>query len=401
MSSTPATAVRSTRRAVALAVEHGVDDFYQGVVPALVPLLIIGRGYDYTHAGGIVLAATLLSSLAQPLFGVLADRARVPGLRSTGLLTAGAGIGAVGVVESYPATWCAVLVSGLGIAAYHPEAARAVHATGTADRGMGWFTFGGLAGFATGPPATAAVLGGLGLAASPLLFLPALTVALVTATIAVRGRTAPAEPETHLSRSATGERPAQDWRRFGWLTAVVMVRSVLYYGISVFLVIYLTGHLAASTATAAAALTAFTVVGALSVLASSRITVRLGRAHTLIASYAAALFALTALLAAPSPALAIIAAGMLGAALSIPVPVHTTLGQSYLPRHLGLSSAVTLGLAVSAGGIASPALGALADHYGVTPTLTALLILPALAATLALPLRGRADRLCPDGQAAR
>ncbi len=377
------------RRAVALAVEHGVDDFYQGVVPALVPLLIVVRHYDYTRAGGIVLAATLLSSVAQPLFGMLADRVSTPWLRTAGMLTAGAGIGAVGLVDSYPATWCAVLISGLGVAAYHPEAARAVHATHTADRGMGWFSFGGLAGFAAGAPVTIAVLGTLGLTASPLLVLPAVTTALVTVAAALheRGtRSDHATPPHQATAAPVSHRATEDWRRFGWLTAVVMVRSVLYYGISVFLVVYLTSHLAADTATAAIALSAFTAVGALSVLVSSRITARLGRAPTLVASYLAALAALAALLAAPTPAPAIVSVGVLGAALNIPVPVHTTLGQAYLPRHLGLASAVTLGLAVSTGGIASPVLGALADHHGVTTTLTALLVLPALAAALTVPL---------------
>ena len=59
------------RRALALAVEHGVDDLYQGAVPALLPALVATRGWDLTRAGGIVLAATVLSSVAQPLFGVL------------------------------------------------------------------------------------------------------------------------------------------------------------------------------------------------------------------------------------------------------------------------------------------------------------------------------------------
>ena len=131
------------RRALGLAVEHGVDDLYQGAVPALVPALVAVRGWDLTRAGGIVLAATVLSSLAQPLFGLVTDRRRMPRLRVVGMLLAAGGVGAVGLTDSYLATWSAVLLSGLGIAAYHPEAARAVHATGTGDRGMGWFTVGG------------------------------------------------------------------------------------------------------------------------------------------------------------------------------------------------------------------------------------------------------------------
>ncbi|MFC5060749.1 MFS transporter [Actinomycetospora atypica] len=375
------------RRALTIAVEHAVDDFYQGVVPALVPLLVAIRGYDFARAGGIVLAATLLASIAQPLFGVLADRRRVPGLRTAGMLTAAGGIGVVGLTDSFAATWVAVLVSGLGIAAYHPEAARAVHGTGTGDRGMGWFTFGGLAGFAAGPPVTAVVLGGLGLGATPLLALPAVVMAVVTAT-----RRSPA-PATSTGPVLTTAAPAgEDRRRFVWLTTVIMTRSVLFYGVSAFLVLYLVGRLGAPLAVAGLALTAFTTAGAFATLTSSRITARLGRAGTLLASYLAGAVALGLLLATTSPVLAVVVSGLLGVALGVPVPVHTTLGQSYLPRHLGLASAVTLGLSVSAGGLASPALGALADHHGITAAMLALLVFPALAAACSVPLLARRPR---------
>ena len=62
--------------------------------------------------------------------------------------------------------------------------------------------------------------------------------------------------------------------------------------------------------------------------------------------------------------------------LGVPALVHTTLGQAYLFRRLGLASAVTLGLSVSAGGIASPVLGAFADGHGITAAMPVLLVLP-------------------------
>ncbi len=363
--------------------EHGVDDLYQGVVPALVPILVAVRHHDLARAGGIVLAATLLSSIAQPLFGMLADRRRVRGLRTTGLLLAAGGIAAVGLTDGFVTTWIAVLLSGLGVAAYHPEAARAVHATGTGEQGMGWFTFGGLPGFAAGPPLTVFVLGGLGLGASPLLAVPALAVAATSFASARRHRCAHVveAPTT----TAAVARP-EDRRRFAWLAVVIMARSVLFYGISTFLVLYLADRSGAPLTTTALALTAFTTAGAFATLVTSRITARLGRVRTLLASYVAGAIALGALLATTDPALAAVVAGLLGVALGVPVPVHTTLGQAYLPRHLGLASAVTLGLSVSAGGLASPALGALADGHGIVTAMLVLLTLPVLAAVLTVPL---------------
>ena len=56
-----------------LAGSHVVDDIYQGAVPALLPFFIADRHYNYAAAAGLTFAATALSSVIQPVFGVLTD----------------------------------------------------------------------------------------------------------------------------------------------------------------------------------------------------------------------------------------------------------------------------------------------------------------------------------------
>jgi FSR family fosmidomycin resistance protein-like MFS transporter len=117
---------------------------------------------------GFVLAASVLSSVVQPLFGLLADRgaARVVGrwLIPASMLTTGLGVALIGVVDSYPATLLAIALSGVGVAAYHPEAARfARSVTGGGHVGMSSFSLGGNVGFALAPVIATPVLiaGGL------------------------------------------------------------------------------------------------------------------------------------------------------------------------------------------------------------------------------------------------
>jgi MFS transporter, FSR family, fosmidomycin resistance protein len=67
--------------------------------------------------------------------------------------------------------------------------------------------------------------------------------------------------------------------------------------------------------------------------------------------------------------------------------VLVKLGQDYLPSRPGTAAGVTLGLAVSAGGLLTPVFGAIAATYG-TPmvfTLLCLLPVPAVALSLLLP----------------
>ena len=61
--------------------------------------------------------------------------------------------------------------------------------------------------------------------------------------------------------------------------------------------------------------------------------------------------------------------------LSLPVSPMVVLGQSYLPNHVGLASGVTLGLALLFGGIMTPFLGMIADHYGLYTTISILAVL--------------------------
>ena len=73
--------------------------------------------------------------------------------------------------------------------------------------------------------------------------------------------------------------------------------------------------------------------------------------------------------------------------LFLPTSVLVVLGQEYLPNRVGLASGVTLGLAVSVGGMCAPLLGLLADRNGMGIVIAILLGLLAMAAaqTYALP----------------
>lgn len=132
-----------------LSVEHGCVDVYQGSVAALIPFFVAERSYTYAVASGIVLAASLLSSVAQPFFGVLTDRWALPWLLPVSTLLGGAGVALSGLSGSYGLTLVFVAVSGVGVAAYHPESARVARiASQGSHTAMGWFSLGGNIGFA-------------------------------------------------------------------------------------------------------------------------------------------------------------------------------------------------------------------------------------------------------------
>jgi FSR family fosmidomycin resistance protein-like MFS transporter len=81
------------------------------------------------------------------------------------------------------------------------------------------------------------------------------------------------------------------------------------------------------------------------------------------------------------------AAVIFGLALYLPFAVQVTLGQDYLPHRIGTASGVTLGLAISIGGLAAPVFGFLADSHGLRLALAALVLLPVISLALAFRLR--------------
>ncbi len=84
----------------------------------------------------------------------------------------------------------------------------------------------------------------------------------------------------------------------------------------------------------------------------------------------------------PNAGLALAAAAAAGLAVNIPFSVMIKLGQDYLPSRPGTATGVTLGLAVSIGGLLAPVLGAIAEARGIAAVFTVLCFVPALALIL-------------------
>ncbi len=358
-----------------MSVGHACVDIYQGAVAALVPFFVSERAYTYAAASGVVLAATLLSSVVQPLFGAVTDRWALPWLLPVSTLAAGTGVALSGLGGSYPLTLLAVAVTGIGVAAYHPEAARVAREVSRGSHtGMSWFSLGGNIGFALAPLLVSAVVATAGLRASPLLAVPAVAGAVLCAA-ALRA----ARPPATASATARAATPAgrDDWRSFTRLTGAIVCRSIVFVGLSTFISLYVRERTGGGGAAGTAALFVLYLGGAVGTVAGGRLAARHQRVTVVRWSYALSVLAVAGVVFVPGPALYLCVA-LTSAGLYVPFSLHVTLGQDYLPRRVGTASGVTLGLAVSVGGVASPAIGALADATSLHTALMPLIALPAV-----------------------
>ncbi|MFE3190376.1 MFS transporter [Nocardia sp. NPDC059240] len=360
-------------------IAHAVDDFYQGLVPASIPFFVLERHYSYVGASGLALAATLGSSLPQPILGMLADRRRLPWLAPAGLAVAGIGAGAAGLAPSYALVWMLLLLSGFGVAAFHPAAGRdARRDAGGSTTAMSLFAAGGSVGFFLAPALATPALDAFGVGATAIFLPPAVLMGFVLWRFQ-RRRSAEATAATeHTGRDR--------WVPFAVLTTVEVVRSTVFFGMNTFIALYWINHLGASRALGGAALTAFLVGGVLGTLSGGRLADRIGLTRTIQIGSVAVIPALVAVRMAPDPKLGLPLVVLAGFAANIPFAVLVKLGQDYLPSRPGTAAGVTLGLAVSAGGLFVPLLGWIADAHGPQAAVTVLCFVPALAVALGLLL---------------
>jgi MFS transporter, FSR family, fosmidomycin resistance protein len=368
-----------------LSLGHLFTDVAQGSIPALLPFLIAKDHLNYAAASALVLAATISSSVIQPLFGHISDRYSMPWLMPLGPALGGLGVALAGLAPSYGLTFAAVVLSGMGVAAFHPEGSRFANYASGARRasGMSLFSVGGNVGFALGPVVVTPLVLAFGLHGTVFLLIPTWLMAAVLVRELPRLRTF--RSDVVGGRVERGEHP-EAWRPFALLAGVIALRSFVYFGFVTFIPLYYVADLHASKALGNSALAAMLLGGAAGTLIGGPLADRFGR-RTVLSVSMLILPVLIAGFLLSGPVLALVFATLAGAATIATFAVTIVMGQEYLPGRLGVAAGVTIGLSIGLGGVGAPLLGLLADAQGLravfeTMAVTALL---ALALAFALP----------------
>ncbi|WP_051871949.1 MFS transporter [Streptomyces sclerotialus] len=375
---------------------HVVNDLYQGAIPAMLPFLMSQRHYSYAAVSGLAFAASGISSLFQPVFGVLSDRKPRPWLVPAGFCAAALGVVAAGLAGSYAATWLFIALAGIGIAAYHPPAtSQARAAGGSSQKAMSVFSVGGTVGGSLAPTLVTLVIGSAGFSGSYLLAIPALVMAVLWVLkgpwMRWRGHTTAVPPSAaaRAAAGASGAAQADDWRSFARLVAVIIGWSIPYVMVTSMVSLHAQRDLDSSAGAGAAVLTCFTAAGAVGTLLGGWVGDRYGRMTSIRVGYLVALPALLVIAWAPALPVLVVSAVVFGVAMFLPFAAQVTLAQDYLPSRPGTASGLTLGLAMAAGGLCSPAFGRLADASGLSVTFYVLVAVFLVPVVMALRLSDR------------
>jgi len=370
-----------------LSAGHIATDLNQGALPALLPFFIVAYDLSYAAAAAIVFAVNMSSSVVQPLFGLAADRFSKPWLLPGGLMLAGLGLALTGLIQNYQGILLLGIVSGIGIAAYHPEAARLVNfaAGDHKSTAMSLFGVGGTIGFTIGPIIVTTALLKWGLEGSLVLLIPVTIMSLV---IIFHFPILESLEATENKRKsvANDNIVKENWNAFARIAVIVCGRSIIFFGLNIFIPIYWINVLNQSKVAGALALTIFAGSGIFGNLIGGNMADRIGQKKVILLGLLNLTILLPILFMVENVQIATLLLAPIGFMLFATYSPTIVLGQSYLPNRIGLASGLTLGLSVAIGGGAAPFIGKLADLYGVWVALSSVACLPVFFLLLALSL---------------
>jgi len=364
---------------------HMMNDLVTvGIVPALLPLYKSAFHLTYTQAGLIVLVSYLMSSVMQPLIGLITDRKPHVWFLPLGVVLSSVGLALTGLAPSFP--WLLVLVSlsGLGSGVFHPEASRGAHMAAGKSKGLAQaiFQVGGNSGQAFGPLVVSLFILATGI--HGLLWFLLLAVAAFVITVRIlpwyRARIA----EEHGKK-----RQIEGRNRIGavsLLVLVVVLRSWVQIGVAGFLPFFYQHH-NMSLHSAELFTFLFSGAGAVGTFIGGTLSDKIGKKWILVGSMLLSI-PFAGFLPYANGVWAIVTLILFGFSVLSSFAVTVVYAQQLLPRNIALAAGLMIGFGVGAGGIGATLMGTFADHFGVTRVLEWLVVLPALAVFFSILLPG-------------
>lgn len=363
-----------------VAFAHGLSDFFSGIVPFTIFLVLAHDRVSPAFQGAFVFFWYLTSSIVQPFFGAFTDRhGRWWFLPASIALTVVA-VSCAGAAPSLPLLGLCIVVGGFGSALMHPEAGKysAMLSGGSRASGISIFQIGGQIGYSIGPIVIASLYARYGPSGSLWLLAPGL--ACVGALFAVMRRVDRSAERVHGARPAAARADAASVDRVG--VGLLVASTALRHFVSAAFMTYLPNLLVgrgASIPQAGQVVTAFLLVSALGLLAGGALSDRFGAIRVSIAALVGAVPLLAAFFLAPA-ALAVPALLAASVLLAVQNAPGVAIVQAMLPRNLGMALGLMNGVAFGFGSAAVAGIGLIVAGAGPAVALEAVSAMPLVAA---------------------
>ena len=368
-----------------LALGHCVVDIYNGALIGALPFLKDKLDLSYTMAGLILIASNIASSVIQPFFGFISDKKEKPLLLPLGCLCAGLGFSLLAFPSQYAVVLLLVLISGLGVAAYHPEGFKtASYFTGERKAtGLSFFSVGGNLGFALGPFCAFYLITHYGIASLPVMIVPAL---LFVVLIAVLWKTISVPTAAQAVKTTDGTKRktvTSAYLNLSVLMSVIIMRSWAQVGLITYIPFYYKDFLKGNAMYAGQLVSVFLLSAIIGTLLGAPLADRWGHKRFLVTSLALSSLVLPLIFFAKGIYLFLVF-GILGLVMLSSFSVTVAMAQRLLPYNIGMASGLTVGFSIGAGGLGVTLLGLIADAYGVLAALKFIIVIPIIGFLLSM-----------------
>jgi FSR family fosmidomycin resistance protein-like MFS transporter len=378
--------MKLNRKALAiLSAGHLVTDVNQGALPVLLPFFKEALNLSYTLSGVIILSSNLTSSIIQPAFGHLSDRRPVGWLLPLAPLIACLGLSVSGFVSNYSLLLICVMVTGIGVASFHPEGFKTAYFF-TGDKkatGMSIFAVGGNLGIALGPMVALALVSSFDLKGTMGLMIPGILIAIILSfnlsMLSTPVESAHKEAKQEVKRPLTKNQKIS----FSLLVSIATLRAWTQFGLATYIPFYYINYLKGNPLHAGKLVSTFLMAGALGTLVGAPLSDRWGHKQFLIATLALS-SPLLLFFYYSSGFITFVFLGIAGMVLISTFALTTVMGQALLPQHLGMASGMMVGFTMSAGGLGVTLLGVIADTWGVPAAVKSIFLLPFIAFIISL-----------------
>ena len=348
---------------VALSASHLINDTLQALLPAIYPMLKASFGLTFTQIGMITFSYQFTASILQPVVGTYTDRHPKPHSLAAGMALTLCGLAFLSLAPSYGAILMSSVLIGMGSSIFHPEASRVAHMAAGHRHGFAQalFQVGGNLGTSFGPLLAALIIVPNG--QRSILWFTLLAFAGIV--LLSRVGTWYGRNLSHFrKRAAAKAAKAAPHPRVAFAMAILMalVFSKYFYLVSLtnYYTFYLIQRFGVSIQGAQLRLFVFLFSVAAGTILGGPLGDRFGRKYVIwVSILGVAPFSL--LLPHVGLNAAVVLTVFIGVILASAFSAILVYAQELIPGRVGMVAGLFFGLAFGIGGIASAALGKLAD----------------------------------------
>ncbi|MDQ1003929.1 FSR family fosmidomycin resistance protein-like MFS transporter [Neobacillus niacini] len=363
---------------------HLLNDAIQSVVPAMFPILEKSMGLSFTQLGIIAFSLNMVSSVLQPVVGVITDKKPMPFALPIGLTLTLGGVLGIAFAPSFGLIVISVIFIGLGSAVFHPEGSRVAYMAAGNRRGLAQsiYQVGGNTGQALAPLITALILVPFGQKGASWFTIVAAIAVLLLIYIAnwykkrlVKYPLISKKQETLTAKKSGLSKKVKQALLF--ILLLIFARSWYISGMTNFYAFYAIEEYSLSIKDSQLFLFAFLIAGAFGTFFGGPLADRFGKKKVISISMLSTVPFSILIPFVPS-VLAFIFLTITGFILMTSFSVTVVYAQELVPGKIGTMSGLTVGLAFGMGAIGSVGLGYIADLFSLSSMVSTIGFLPLL-----------------------